>query len=314
MEISDPRLRLLLRQAERVAASGKRAAAESLYREVLEEAPEAEAAWLGLADVLTDDAEKTAVYERILQINPDNKAAQSALNQKASPPGESSEDWVKQVLDKPAAKTAVPAASPPPKPVVTVVPQPKPAADEFNLVCYRHPNRETALRCYTCGKPICTECAVKTPVGYSCPDCLRDLRKGYYTATVVDYLVAFLVTLPLSILAAYLVGFIGFFVFFVAPVVGTFIGRIAFWAVRRRRGRYLSYLVGGTVVLGALFKLFAPTIISLLIGLLLSPEQINALFASGSGFMRLLMSGGSLIWTGLYAFLAAAAAYYFVKV
>ena len=81
MEINDPRLRSLLRQAERVAASGKRAAAESLYREIVEEAPKAEAAWLGLADVLTDNGERTAVYERVLQINPDNEVAQAALGQ-----------------------------------------------------------------------------------------------------------------------------------------------------------------------------------------------------------------------------------------
>jgi hypothetical protein len=319
MEISDPRLRSLLRQAKRVAAAGKRAAAESLYRQVIEEAPEVEAAWLGLAGVLVDEAEKKAAYQRVLEINPNNEAAQVALNPRPPNPGVPADDWVKEVLDKPKMETAVPEPEPEPepepKPVATAVPQPAPTAREFDMVCYRHPNRETSLRCYTCNKPICTECAVKTPVGYSCPDCLRDLRKGYYTATAVDYVVAFLVTLPLSIVAAYLVGFLGFFVFFVAPVVGSLIGRIAFWAVRRRRGRYLSYLVGATVVLGALIKLAGPFIVSVVFALLLSPEQLQALLTSGNTLVGLLLrGGGSLIWTGLYAFLAAGAAYYFVKV
>jgi membrane associated rhomboid family serine protease len=36
--------------------------------------------------------------------------------------------------------------------------------------CYRHPNRETGLRCSRCGRPICGECAVPAAVGQLCPD------------------------------------------------------------------------------------------------------------------------------------------------
>lgn len=37
--------------------------------------------------------------------------------------------------------------------------------------CAEHPNVETRLRCSRCGKPICPQCAVRTPVGMRCPDC-----------------------------------------------------------------------------------------------------------------------------------------------
>ena len=37
--------------------------------------------------------------------------------------------------------------------------------------CSYHPNVETRLRCSRCGKPICPQCAVRTPVGLRCPDC-----------------------------------------------------------------------------------------------------------------------------------------------
>ena len=37
--------------------------------------------------------------------------------------------------------------------------------------CSYHPNVRTGLRCSRCGKPICPECAVRTPVGLRCPDC-----------------------------------------------------------------------------------------------------------------------------------------------
>src|SRR5687768_1998682 len=37
--------------------------------------------------------------------------------------------------------------------------------------CSYHPNTMTGLRCSRCGKPICPQCAVRTPVGLRCPDC-----------------------------------------------------------------------------------------------------------------------------------------------
>src|SRR5262249_35543402 len=36
--------------------------------------------------------------------------------------------------------------------------------------CYRHPNRETAVSCSECGRPICPDCMVFAPVGIRCPD------------------------------------------------------------------------------------------------------------------------------------------------
>jgi hypothetical protein len=42
--------------------------------------------------------------------------------------------------------------------------------------CYRHPNRQTALRCIECERPICVDCAVQGPVGFKCPDDARTSR------------------------------------------------------------------------------------------------------------------------------------------
>jgi membrane associated rhomboid family serine protease len=39
--------------------------------------------------------------------------------------------------------------------------------------CYRHPDRETAVSCSSCGRPICPDCMTPTPVGMRCPECMR---------------------------------------------------------------------------------------------------------------------------------------------
>jgi membrane associated rhomboid family serine protease len=43
--------------------------------------------------------------------------------------------------------------------------------------CYRHPSRETAVSCSSCGRPICPDCMTTTPVGMRCPECARQRTK-----------------------------------------------------------------------------------------------------------------------------------------
>ncbi|GHH70340.1 rhomboid family intramembrane serine protease [Streptomyces sulfonofaciens] len=38
--------------------------------------------------------------------------------------------------------------------------------------CYRHPDRETGVRCSRCDRPICPECMVSAAVGFQCPACV----------------------------------------------------------------------------------------------------------------------------------------------
>ncbi|MEU5793326.1 rhomboid family intramembrane serine protease [Streptomyces lavendulae] len=40
-------------------------------------------------------------------------------------------------------------------------------------VCYRHPDRETGVRCTRCERPICPACMVSASVGFQCPECVH---------------------------------------------------------------------------------------------------------------------------------------------
>jgi len=49
----------------------------------------------------------------------------------------------------------------------------QPLEEDLATRCYRHPGRETLVRCSSCERPICTACMVAGPVGMRCPDCAR---------------------------------------------------------------------------------------------------------------------------------------------
>jgi hypothetical protein len=137
------------------------------------------------------------------------------------------------------------------------------------------------------------QCARHTPVGYRCPQCIREAQEVFFTAGIVDYAVAGVVSFVLGLIAGFLVPLLGFFVIFIGPAVGTFIGRIAFRAARRRHGRWLPYLVAAMVALGGLLPRALPILLSLLLG--------------GGGSLL------SLLWPMVYVFLATGTAYYQVK-
>jgi membrane associated rhomboid family serine protease len=43
-------------------------------------------------------------------------------------------------------------------------------AEAARLTCYRHPNRETGVSCPDCGRGLCPDCMVFTPVGIKCAE------------------------------------------------------------------------------------------------------------------------------------------------
>lgn len=44
-------------------------------------------------------------------------------------------------------------------------------------VCYRHPAKETYVRCVRCERPICPDCMNAASVGHQCPECVAEGRR-----------------------------------------------------------------------------------------------------------------------------------------
>lgn len=127
------------------------------------------------------------------------------------------------------------------------------------MYCYVHPTRETTLRCNRCERPICVQCAVRTPTGYRCKECVREQQKTFDTAIWSDYLIGFALTSVLSLVAAGLIvtlSFLaGFYMLFISAGIAYAAGRIiadSVLRVLRRRSRALFTLVAASVIAGAL--------------------------------------------------------------
>ncbi len=159
------------------------------------------------------------------------------------------------------------------------------------LYCANHPNVPTTLRCNRCNKPICIKCAVLTPTGYRCRECVRGQKKVYETAQWMDFPLACGLAFILAFLGSFLARAMFFLIIFVAPIVGTVVAEVVRVVVRRRRSKRLFQLVTLSAVLGSL------PLPLLAVG--------NVLLHSA-----LRSTDVVLLWYGLYTFLMASTIYY----
>jgi hypothetical protein len=163
------------------------------------------------------------------------------------------------------------------------------------LYCYVHPQRETLLRCNRCNRPICIECAQKTPTGYRCRECVHSQQKVYDTAKWVDYPAAILIATILSFAGSYIALYLGFFIIFLAPIAGFIIAEAVRWVTKRRRSMQLFRWVAVATALGSL-----PFLVFSLIG-------IFARLGLGTGFNISSLLG--IAWQFLYTALITSSVY-----
>lgn len=260
--------RALVAAGNAALIAGDAYSARQRFRQALELDPERVAAWVGLAGSVRPYREKREHLQRALAIDPANAEARAVLAQVEArlAAGEVLAPGGVQVREPApgpsgAAPTAIDLAAAT-DPAPPSGPQPGAAVTD-TLFCYIHPDRETGLRCTSCDRPICGECAQRAAVGQLCPECAKARRPVNYQVSGADLAVAGGVTVVFSIVAStlglLLLGNIGFFAFIVAfllgPVVGDLLVRIIDRLTRAKRGRTVQLTVGLAYGAGILFML-----------------------------------------------------------
>jgi hypothetical protein len=126
-------------------------------------------------------------------------------------------------------------------------------ADPQALFCYRHPGRETYVRCGRCDQPICTGCAMQGPVGLRCKHCgmpPRDPLTAFGPAELAVGAAAAIGAGTLAGLIGLQIGF--FFSLCIGPIIGGLIGEAVMRATGYKRGPIMRLLVIGGIVGGVL--------------------------------------------------------------
>lgn len=137
----------------------------------------------------------------------------------------------------------------PPKPVIDVV------DDAGNTYCQVHPQRETGLRCNNCTRLMCAACAVHTPVGYRCQECVREKEDRFFNADSSYYAILFGASVAGSAAGAFVASLFGWFIlftFFIAAAAGGMIAEFALRLTKGKRGRYAAPVATAGVVVGTL--------------------------------------------------------------
>lgn len=243
----------LSKQARTAAYAGDHDEAIRLFQQALEIQPDDKTSLKGLAALTEDPAEKRRLLEHVLEIDPYDDEARAALERL-----DGDNDYVANNID----------------------------VTDGVLYCANHPDRETMLRCNKCNKPICAECAVQTPVGYRCKECVRSQQDKFYTASVSDRTKGFIAAAVGGVIlgiAAALVGLLGLFfgilaAVFVGPAVGGGIGEFIWRATGRKRSRNFNvYATAIALVIAVPIALLAGR--NILVALVVVGVAASAMYA-----------------------------------
>jgi len=117
------------------------------------------------------------------------------------------------------------------------------------LRCYRHPDRETWVRCGRCDQPICSRCAMQGPVGFRCRQCGRPARDPLTSLRPTQLAVGFGTSALGGLVVGLVGGRIGIFGLLLAWFAGGLIADSVIRFVGFKRGpRMMATLFGGILV------------------------------------------------------------------
>lgn len=122
--------------------------------------------------------------------------------------------------------------------------------------CANHPNVETYLKCSRCGKPICPDCVIPTPVGGRCRECAQLRRPPTFQVGAGRYSKALLYGVAAAVVAGYLWGRVGSafgLSWMLLLLVGYVVGEAASRGADRRVSGGLVVMAGALTVFAAVF-------------------------------------------------------------
>jgi hypothetical protein len=126
----------------------------------------------------------------------------------------------------------------------------EPDADDGRLYCYRHPDRETWVRCGRCDRPICPRCAMQGPVGFRCKTCGKPAYDPLTSLKPRQALIGGLVAVAAGTLGGLIGLQLGFFIIIVGFFAGGLISDLVMRFTGFKRGPVMAAILLGGIAIG----------------------------------------------------------------
>jgi len=120
----------------------------------------------------------------------------------------------------------------------------------------------TRLRCSRCGKPICYECMVESPVGYRCRECSSGPAVAMYRTSGALLARATGIGVLVAITIGVLWGNFPAWGFWMALLLGFGTAEAMAWAARYKRGSDLQVAAFGAVLIGLVVSRYTLAVVN----------------------------------------------------
>ena len=174
--------------------------------------------------------------------------------------------------------------------------------EDESLHCYRHPDRETYVRCGRCDRPICPRCAMQGPVGFRCRTCGKPAYDPLTSFTRRQLALGTAVSVVTGTIGGYIGLQLGFFSIFVGFFAGGLIADVVMRFTGFKRGPVMAFVLLGGIAVG--------TVLGAVLNYGVLTAEFNSV-APGGGLAYPLLPylTNTCIWGVVYAGAAMAAAW-----